>query len=79
MIVVDTYIKTTQVVRNLPYCSQAHTANFDDVIEILAPILLMRILKHASPIHTARLTRPFFLSEYKRKKVVCIVRLSRIR
>ena len=27
----------------------------------------MQILKNASPIHTAHLIRPFFLSEYKRK------------
>ena len=54
--------------RNRHYCSQAHTTNFGEVIKLLAPISLMRILKHASPIHTAHLTRPFFLSEYKRKK-----------
>ena len=41
--------------------------NFGDVIKLLAPILLMQILKNASPIHTAHLTRPFFSSEYKKK------------
>ena len=57
----------TQAPRNQQYCSQAHMINFGDVIKLLAPILLMRILKHASPIHAAHLTRPFFLSEYKEK------------
>ena len=41
--------------------------NFGDVIKLLAPILLMRILENASPIHSVHLTRPFFLAKYKRK------------
>ena len=61
------YIGMTQAARNRQYCSQAHTTNFGDVIKLLAPISLMRILKYASPIHAAHLTRPFFPSEYKRK------------
>ena len=57
----------TQAARNRHYCSQVHTINFGDVIELLVPISLMRILKHASPIHTAHLTRPFSQPNIKEK------------
>ena len=62
------YMKTLQAARNQHNCSQAHTTNFDEVITLLVPISLILILKHASPIHIAHLTTPFFPYEYERKK-----------
>ena len=42
MIVV--YINTTQAAQTWHYCSQVHMTNFGDIIKLLAPVLLMRIL-----------------------------------